>query len=109
MSRSLLRGIGNRLGPPVFFPLQLSNKVRGVSGFEATPSEPKMFTNEFELSGEHLLLLYELTEEVVVLAIAGDVGDDAEVVSEVGGVTKLFKAGAPTDEHVVEPGGEGNW
>jgi len=44
----------------------------------------------------------------VVLAEAGDVGDDAEVVEGERSVAKLFKVGGPTDEHVVEPGREGN-
>jgi len=40
------------------------------------------------------------------LAVSGDVGDDAEVVSGVCGVTKLLEVGGPTNEHVVEPRGE---
>ena len=42
----------------------------------------------------------------MVLAIAGDVGDDAEVVSEESGVTELFKTGATPDEHMMEPEGQ---
>ena len=102
---SLLRGVGNGFSPPVFLPLQLPHKVGGVSGFEATSRESQAFADEFELGGEHLLLLHKLAQEIVVLAIPGDVGDDAEVVGVVGGVAKLLEVGGPSDEHVVEPGG----
>jgi len=104
----LLRGVGNGFGPPVFLPLQLPHKVGGVSGFEATSREAQAFADEFELGGEHLLLLYELAQKVVVLAIPGDVGDDAEVVGVVGGVAELLEASGPPNEHAVKPGGQGD-
>jgi len=94
------------VGPPVLLPLQLPHEVGGVSGFEAASRESQAFADEFELGGEHLLLLNELAQKVMVLAVAGDVGDDAEVVSGVRGVTELFEVGGSADEHVVEPGGE---
>jgi len=56
----LLRGVGNRIGSPVFLPLQLPNDVGGVSGFESPSRETKAFANEFEFGREHVLLLYEL-------------------------------------------------
>ena len=102
---SLLWGVGNRFGPPVFLPLQLPHKVGGIGGFKATPREAQAFTDEFEFGGEHLLLLYELMQEVMVLAIPGDVGDDAEVVGVMGGIAKLLEASGPPDEHVMKPGG----
>ena len=102
---SLLRGVGNGFSPPVFLPLQLPHKIGGISGFEATSRETQAFADEFEFSGEHLLLLNELMQKVVVLAILGDVGNDAEVVGVVGSVAKLFEASGPPDEHVVKPGG----
>jgi len=71
---ALLRSVGDGIGPPVFFPLQLSNKVRGVRSFESSPREAEAFANEFELGGEHVLLLQELTQDVVVLPKPGNVG-----------------------------------
>jgi len=44
----------------------------------------------------------------VVLAIAGDVGDDAEIVRGKGGIVEFFETSATADEHVVEPRGEGD-
>ena len=104
----MTRGVGDGFGPAVFLPLQLPNDVRGVGGFKAAAREAKTLANEFELGGEHLLFLDELPQNVVVLAIAGDVGDDAEVVSGEGSVAKLFETGTTADEHVVEPRGEGD-
>ena len=86
----------------------MSDEIRGVGGFQATAREAKMLVNEFELGREHLLFLNELTQDVVVLAIAGDVGDDAKVVSGEGSVAELLEAGTTADEHVVEPRGEGD-
>jgi len=48
MTVALLWGVGNSVGPPIFFPLQLPDKVRGVCGFESTPREAEAFSNEFE-------------------------------------------------------------
>jgi len=90
----------------VLLPLQLSNEVGRIGGLEPTSRETKTFPDQFELSGEHVLLLEELAQNVVVLAEAGDVGDDAEVVESVGGVAELFEVGGASDEHVVEPRGE---
>jgi len=90
----------------IFLPLQLPDEIQGVAGFEAAVCEAKTFANEFELGGEHLLLLNELPQEVMVLAIARDVGDDTEVVSEEGSVAELFEMGTMPDEHVMEPRGE---
>src|SRR5712671_4374431 len=94
------------VGPSVFLPLQLSNEVGRIGGLEPTSRETKTFPDQFELSGEHVLLLEELAQHVVVLAKAGDIGNDAEVVESVGGVTELFEVGGTTDEHVMEPRGE---
>ena len=44
----------------------------------------------------------------MVLSESGDVGGDAKVVEGERGVTELFEVGGPTDEHVVEPGREGD-
>src|SRR5712671_2643511 len=96
------------VGPSVFLPLQLSNEVGRIGGLEPTSRETKTFPDQSELSGEHVLLLEELAQHVVVLPEAGDIGDDAEVVESVGGVTELFKVRGPTNEHVVEPGRETN-
>jgi len=102
-----LRGEGYcGVGPPVLLPLQLSDEVGRIGGLEPTSRETKTFPDQFELSGEHVLLLEELPQHVVVLVEAGDVGDDAEVVESVGGVAELLKVGGATDEHVVEPRGE---
>jgi len=67
-----------------------------------------MLANEFEFGGEHLLLLDELPQDVVVLAVARDIGDDAKVVGGEGSVAELFEAGTTTNEHVMEPRGEGD-
>src|SRR6267154_990233 len=102
-----LRGEGYRgVGPPVLLPLQLPDEVGRIGGLEPTSRETKTFPDQFELSGEHVLLLEELAQHVVVLTEAGDVGDDAEVVEGVGGISELLEVGGPTDEHVVEPRGE---
>jgi len=102
-----LRGEGyGGVRSSVLLPLQLSNEVGRIGGLEPTSRETKAFPDQFELSGEHVLLLKELAQHVVVLAEAGDVGDDAEVVESVGGVAELLKVGGTTDEHVVEPRGE---
>jgi len=42
----------------------------------------------------------------VILTESGDVGDDAEVVSGVRGVTELLEVSSSADEHVVEPRGK---
>src|SRR5882757_10560484 len=94
------------VGPSVLLPLQLSDEVGRIGGLEPTSRETKAFPDQFELSGEHVLLLEELAQHVVVLAEAGDIGDDAEVVEGVGGVAKLLEVGGATDEHMVEPRGE---
>src|SRR5712671_1550404 len=99
------KGYGG-VGPSVLLPLQLSNEVGRIGGLEPTSRETKTFPDQCELSGEHVLLLEELAQHVVVLTEAGDVGDDAEVVKSVGGVAELFEVGGATDEHVVEPRGE---
>src|SRR5712671_914883 len=91
------------VGPSVFLPLQLSNEVGRIGGLEPTSRETKTFPDQFELSGEHVLLLEELAQHVVVLPEAGDVGDDAEVVEGVGGVAELLEVGGTADEHMVEP------
>ena len=57
---ALLRGVRDSVGPAILFPLQLSDEVRGVSGFESPSRETKAFANEFEFGREHVLLLYEL-------------------------------------------------
>src|SRR5712671_5821519 len=102
-----LRGEGYcGVGPSVLLPLQLSDKVGRIGGLEPTSRETKTFPDQFELSGEHVLFLEELAQHVVVLAEAGDVGDDPEVVESVGGVAELFEVGGAADERVVEPGGE---
>jgi len=44
----------------------------------------------------------------VVLAEVGDVGDNAEVVGGECGVAKLLEVGGTTNEHVVEPGRQGD-
>src|SRR5712671_4645980 len=44
----------------------------------------------------------------MILPESGDVGDDAEVIEGERGVTELLEVGGPTDEHVVEPGGQGD-
>jgi len=54
------------------------------------------------------LLLNELSQDVVVLAIAGDIGNDAEVVGGEGSVAELLEMSTTADEHVMEPGGEGD-
>jgi len=46
---ALLRGVGDSVGPPIFLPLQLSDKVRGVRSFESTPREAEAFANKLEL------------------------------------------------------------
>jgi len=84
----------------------LSNEVGRIGGLEPTSRETKTFPDQFELGGEHVLFLEELAQHVVVLAEAGDIGDDAEVVEGVGGVTELLEVGGAADEHVVEPRGE---
>jgi len=94
------------VGSSVLLPLQLPNEVGRIGGLEPTSRETKTFPDQFELSGEHVLLLEELAQHVVVLAEAGDVGDDAEVVESVGGVAELLEVGGTTDEHVVEPRGK---
>ena len=94
------------VGPSVFLPLQLSDEVGRIGGLEPTSRETKTFPDQFELSGEHVLLLEELAQHVVVLAEAGDVGDDAEVVEGVSGVAELFEVRGPPNEHVMEPRGE---
>src|SRR5712671_4561277 len=104
-----LRGEGYcGVGSPVLLPLQLPDEAGRIGGLEPTSRETKTFPDQFELSGEHVLLLEELAQHIVVLTEAGDVGDDAEVVKGVGGVTELLEVGGPTDEHVVEPRGEAN-
>src|SRR5712671_6342751 len=92
------------VGSSVLLPLQLPDEGGRIGGLEPTSRETKTFPDQFELSGEHVLLLEELTQHVVVLAEAGDVGDDAEVVESVGGVTELLEVGGTADEHMVEPG-----
>src|SRR5712671_7751809 len=104
-----LRGEGYcGVGPSVLLPLQLSDKVGRIGGLEPTSRETKTFPDQFELSGEHVLFLEELAQHVVVLAEAGDIGNDAEVVESVRGVTELFEVGGAPDEHVVEPRGKGD-
>src|SRR5882672_5984063 len=103
------RGEGDGcVGSSVFLPLQLPDEVGRIGGLEPTSRETKTFPDQFELSGEHVLLLEELAQHVVVLAEAGDIGDDAEVVESVGGVTELLEVGGAADEHMVEPRGETN-
>jgi len=94
------------VGSSVLLPLQLPDEVGRIGGLEPTSRETKTFPDQFELSGEHVLLLEELAQRVMVLAEAGDVGDDAEVVESVGGVAELLEVGGAADEHVVEPRGE---
>jgi len=94
------------VGPSVLLPLQLSDETGRIGGLEPTSRETKTFPDQFELSSEHVLLLEELAQHVVVLAEAGDIGDDAEVVESVGGVAELLEVGGTADEHVVEPGRE---
>src|SRR5712671_5988514 len=102
-----LRGEGYcGVGSPVLLPLQLPNEAGRIGGLEPTSRETKAFPDQFELSGEHVLLLEELAQHIVVLAEAGDVGDDAEVVEGMGGVAELLEVGGAADEHVVEPRGE---
>src|SRR5712671_6495004 len=102
-----LRGEGYcGVGSPVLLPLQLPDEAGRIGGLEPTSRETKTFPDQFELSGEHVLLLEELAQYVVVLAEAGDIGDDAEVVESVGGVAELLEVGGAADEHVVEPRGE---
>jgi len=48
-------------------------------------------------------------EGIMVLAITGDVGDDAQIVGLDCSVAELFELGRMPDEHGVEPGREGNW
>jgi len=52
--------------------------------------------------------LKELSQNVVVLTEARDVGDDAEVVEGERSVAQLLEVGGPPDEHVVKPGREGD-
>ena len=40
------------------------------------------------------------------MSVARDVGDNAKVVSEEGGIAELFEAGTTPNEHVMEPGGQ---
>src|SRR5712671_952937 len=94
------------VGSSVLLPLQLSDEVGRIGGLEPTSRETKTFPDQFELSGEHVLLLKELAQHVVVLTEAGDIGDDAEVVESVGGVAELLEVGGTSDEHVMEPRGE---
>src|SRR5712671_5425901 len=94
------------VGSSVLLPLQLSNEVGRIGGLEPTSRETKTFSDQFELGGEHVLLLEELAQHVVVLTEAGDVGDDSEVVESVGGVAELLEVGGAADEHVVEPRGK---
>ena len=102
-----LRSEGYRgVGPSVLLPLQLSDEVGRIGGLEPTSRETKTFPDQFELSGEHVLFLEELAQHVVVLAEAGDIGNDAEVVESVGGVAELLEVGGAADEHVVEPRGK---
>src|SRR5712671_3473193 len=91
------------VGSSVFLPLKLSDEIGRIGGLEPTSRETKTFPDQFELSGEHVLLLKELAQRVVVLAEAGDIGDDAEVVESVGGVAEFLEVGGTADEHVVEP------
>ena len=91
VSLPLLRGEGYRFGPPILLPLQLSNSVGSVSGFEMTLCESEALPDEFEFGREHVLLLNELTQGVVVLAIAREVSDEAKVVSGDRGVPKLLE------------------
>src|SRR5712671_2019644 len=99
------KGYGG-VGPSVLLPLQLPDEVGRIGGLEPTSRETKTFPDQFEFSGEHVLLLEELAQHVVVLAEAGDIGDDAEVVKSVGGVAELLEVGGAADEHVMEPRGE---
>jgi len=57
---TLLRGVQDSVGPSVLFPLQLTDKVRGVGGFKSTPRKSEAFVDKFELGREHVLLLNEL-------------------------------------------------
>src|SRR5712671_136923 len=102
-----LRGEGYcGVGSSVLFPLQLPNEGGRIGGLEPTSRETKTFLDQFELSGEHVLLLEELAQYVMVLAEVRDIGDNAEVVEGVGGVAELLEVGGAADEHVMEPRGE---
>ena len=46
---ALLWGVRDSVGPPVFFPLQLPNGLRGVSGLESTSREAQALPDKFEL------------------------------------------------------------
>jgi len=48
------------VGSSVLFPLQLPDEVGRIGGLEPTSCETKTFPDQFELSGEHVLLLEEL-------------------------------------------------
>ena len=54
----------------ILLPLQLSDEVGRIGGLEPTSRETKTFPDQFELSGEHVLLLEELAQHVVVLTEA---------------------------------------
>ena len=97
------------LDPPLLLPLQLADDVGSVSRLEPSTREAKPLSNKVKLSREHLLLLDELAKGVMVLAIVGDICDDAQIVGLDCGIAKLFKSGCTPDEHGVEPGREGNW
>ena len=103
-SLPLLGCEGDRFGLAFLLPLQLTDGLRGIGSFESTTCEPQAFADEFELGGEHVLLLNELAKGVMILAVSGDIGDEPEVVGSDGGIAELLKVGSPSDEHVVEPG-----
>src|SRR5712671_1024352 len=104
-SLPLLGGEGDGFSSAVLLPLQLSNGVWGIGGFELTVCKCQAFVDKFELGSEHVLLLNELVEGVVVLVIVRDVGDEPKLVGSDGGVAELLEVCSLPDEHMMEPGG----
>jgi len=105
VSLPLLGRLGNQFGSAFLLPLQLSDGVWGVGGLKSATRESQAFTDKFELGREHVLLLEELTEGVMVLMVARDIGDEAKFVGGDDGVAELLEVRGLPNEHLVEPGG----
>jgi len=90
----------------LLFPLQLSNDIRGIGGLELSACETEPFSNKVKLGGEHVLLLDELAEGIMVLVVVRDIGHNAQVVGFDGGIAKLLESGHASNEHGMEPRGE---
>ena len=103
-SLPLLWSEGYGFSPSILLPLQLPDDACCIGSLETTLCESKAFLNELEFGGEHVLLLNELMQGVVVLTVAREVGDEAVVVGGDRGIPKLLEVGGMSDEHVVVPG-----